>query len=364
MLVLGEHFMLASCRLILASVLLLVVADCACIGSARLGRRPGRLSGRLGRRAAAAGRTERLWRRSGQQHFGGFRGGPPGRWLSGRRLSGRWISGGGSPFGGNPSRHGARADTNNNNILEPDELQSGYGRFVQRMAERAGLNTNQPLRVDQVIAAVDPVARQFFSSTPVAGQLRPSTRNRLRCTQDRRRWFPDLTILRSLAARRLAQPFDDERNRICPLEKRFDERVLERAEGAHARARSKSQWRSRWRRIAEYRGDPPILTNDTNTDGVISLEELALRYQARDGGSGGPGGYPGGPGGPPGYGGFPGRGYSGGGFPGSSYSPKLPSSSSELSPPFHRLRHPPAVRQAILPPAHLQALTARSSSLR
>ena len=35
------------------------------------------------------------------------------------------------------------------------KCRSGFGRFVQRMAERAGLNTNQPLRVDQVVTAIE-----------------------------------------------------------------------------------------------------------------------------------------------------------------------------------------------------------------
>src|SRR5262245_6086293 len=83
--------------------------------------------------------------------FGGFRGGfpgggpgGPGGWFGGGFPGGGFpgggFPGGGFPGGGfgDPREMVRRADTNNNNILEPEEMQSGFGRFVQRMAERAG----------------------------------------------------------------------------------------------------------------------------------------------------------------------------------------------------------------------------------
>src|SRR5262245_34792049 len=104
--------------------------------------------------------------------YSSFRGGFPGG-----GFPGGGFPGGGFPFGGgssSPADMVRRADTNNNNTLEPDELQNGYGRPVRYMAERAGLNTNQPLRVDQVIAALDPSrssSSSSSSSTPAASGM-------------------------------------------------------------------------------------------------------------------------------------------------------------------------------------------------
>src|SRR5437762_1480488 len=105
----------------------------------------------------------------GGNDWGGFRG--PGGGFPGGGFPGGGFPGGGFPGGpfGDPREMVRRADTNNNNILEPEELQNGFGRFVQRMAERAGLNTNQSLRVDQVVAAVEQSRGGSTSSSPSSG---------------------------------------------------------------------------------------------------------------------------------------------------------------------------------------------------
>src|SRR6478609_5162911 len=102
--------------------------------------------------------------------YGGFRGGPPGGGWGGGPPSFGGFPGGGFPGGGfNPADMVRRADTNNNNTIEPEEFQNGWGRMVQRMADRAGMNTNQPVRVDALIAAVDPSRSSSSSSSSGSG---------------------------------------------------------------------------------------------------------------------------------------------------------------------------------------------------
>ena len=70
-----------------------------------------------------------------------------------------------------------------------------------------------------------------------------------------------------------------------PLEKRFDERIYERAkELLEDRDRNKNGTiegdeltRNNW--------EPPAEQSDLNKDGALNLEELCYRYQARSGGS-------------------------------------------------------------------------------
>src|SRR5262245_20706180 len=264
------------------------------------------------------------WGGDRSSSFGGFRG--PGGFPGGG------FPGGGFPFGGgSPADMVRRADTNNNNTLEPDELQNGYGRSVRFMAERAGLNTNQPLRVDQVIAALDPSrsnSSSSGSSSPGSSAPNSAPGSQGFATQNQVALVPGFDNPPRGAGAAVGGATAAASQSNLPLEQRFDERILDRAKDRMREYDRDNNGFIEGDELANYRGDPPILTSDTNKDNKISLEEMAQRYQSRYSGSygGGPG-FPGGPGGPPGYGG-----YSSSGYPGSSsysssgYRPPYPSS--------------------------------------
>src|SRR5688500_13610028 len=83
---------------------------------------------------------------------GGFRG-PPGGFPGGGYP-------GGSMFSSDPREMVRRADQNGNGMIDPSEMQEGMGRYLQRSAERAGLNVNAPLTIDQVVGAMDQARRE------------------------------------------------------------------------------------------------------------------------------------------------------------------------------------------------------------
>jgi hypothetical protein len=240
--------------------------------------------------------------------YSGYRGGPPGGYSGGY---GGGPSFGGFPGGGfpggsfNPTDMVRRADTNNNNLIEPAEFQNGWGRMVQRMAERAGLNTNQPVRVDQLITAVDPSRSSSSSSTSGSGTTANSQSFSMQTQVALVPGFdgaPGATATSGSAT-----------TSSVPLEQRFDSRILDRAKERIREYDRNNNGTLEGEELANYRGDPPIMTNDLNKDGAINLEEMCLRYQARYGGSSSSG-FP-----------FP------GGYPGSSSSSYSPSSSSSSS---------------------------------
>lgn len=210
---------------------------------------------------------------SGYRGPSSFGGGPPS------------FYGGGFPGGGfNPADMVRRADTNNNNTIEPEEFQNGWGRMVQRMAERAGLNTNQPVRVDALIAAVDPSRSSSSSSTSGSGMTSATNPQSFASAQTQVARVPGFDGAPG-ASTSTSAGGTAATNSTLPLEKRFDERILERAKD-----RMKERDRNRngvldGEELADYRGDPPIMTSDLNKDGVISLEEMAMRYQSRYGSS-------------------------------------------------------------------------------
>ena len=87
---------------------------------------------------------------------GGFPGGPGGGDFRGRgeRFGGGDFRGGGGDFRGGRGGFDPRGmltqfDANGNGQIEPSEMQ-GRGEFVRRMAERAGLDPNQPVSIDRL----------------------------------------------------------------------------------------------------------------------------------------------------------------------------------------------------------------------
>ena len=246
-----------------------------------------------------------------------------------------------------------RADTNNNNMLEPDELQNGYGRPVRFMAERAGLNINQTLRVDEVVSAMERMRGGSSSSSPGSGYTTsstPTTNSQAFGTQTQTQaaMVPGFGTAPGGASGATGVAATSN----LPLEQRFDSRILERARERMRELDRNGNGTLEGEELANYRGDPPIMMSDLNKDNAISLEEMCYRYQSRYGGSsyGGPGGPPGYPGGPSGYPGGP------PGYPGSSSSSGSPYG---YRPPFGG---PPMVVMGSPPPSSSSNSSSSSSS--
>src|SRR5688572_7177954 len=192
----------------------------------------------------------------------GFRGGFPGGGFPGGPF-------GGGPFGGDPREMVRRADTNNNNTLEREELENGYGRPVRYMAERAGLNVSQSLRVDEVVSAIERSRGMSPSSSSSSGSSSaPATANPQAFGMPSQvALVPGFDGGTTTAAGTVANAAQSN----LPLEQRFEERVLDRAKDRIRELDRDNNGFLEGDELANYRGDPPILTSDLNKDNKISL---------------------------------------------------------------------------------------------
>lgn len=207
-------------------------------------------------------------------------------------------------FGSDPREMVRRADQNGNGMIDPSEMQEGMGRYLQRSAERAGLNVNAPLTIDQVVGAMDQARREREGD-----YSRSSSSNSSSSRSSSQPVSTNPQSFGAASAVAMLPGFDTPGGAAIggssasqsqiPLEKRFDERVLERARDRMKEYDRNNNGTIEGEELASYRGDPPLISSDMNKDGIINLEEMALRYQSRYGSSyssNGPGG-PGGPGG-------------------------------------------------------------------
>lgn len=280
------------------------------------------------------------------QPGGGFPGGGfPGGGFSGGGRGDRGDRGGGERGGGergggergggrggfDPTEMLRRMDQNGNGTIEPNEVSGRGGGFVRGMAERAGLDPNQPLPIDKLAAA----GSQFGQDRGRSEDRNRDDRNR--DDRDRNRdenrssssgsgatpappsGVQGFGTPAGAAAPPAALGFDVPLTAVAgaPIEQRFDDRVVEYVKENMLRERDvnknnmleRSEWTGRW--------STPPEESDLNKDGILSFEELCVRIakrfnleaQARGGSSGGsssfgssPGsGPPSGPfGGPPG----------------------------------------------------------------
>jgi Ca2+-binding EF-hand superfamily protein len=193
---------------------------------------------------------------------------------------------GGSYYGGyggfDPREMVRRADVNRNGVIDQSEMSGPTAGFIQRLAERAGLNPRGPLPVDRLTGG-------YESSRESDRDRRDSDRDR-----DRDRDRNNTSSSASSPADVMAFGVPAEAPRVpgfdvplgltseVDLEKRFHPRVYERA-----RETMKDRDRNRNRtlegeELTRSRWDPPIEPSDTNGDGVISLEEMCWRYQAME----------------------------------------------------------------------------------
>jgi Ca2+-binding EF-hand superfamily protein len=229
---------------------------------------------------------------------GGFGGGFPGGGFGGGGWGGGgWGGGGfggGFPGGGfsrggfDPREMLRQADLNSNGVIEPNEMQGRSSFMIQRMAERAGLDPRSPLPIDRLAASSDSGSRDSGSRDSRDSRDRDSRDSRDRGSSSSS--SPAPTAEAAFAFGVLGEVervpgFDVPLGASAqvPLEKRFDERVYERAENTmDDRDRNKNGFLE-GEELTRNNWDPPIEQNDLNRDGRISLEEMCYRFQARYG---------------------------------------------------------------------------------
>jgi Ca2+-binding EF-hand superfamily protein len=240
-------------------------------------------------------------------------------------------------------------DQNGNGLIEPTEVSGRVGGFVRSMAERAGLDPNQPLPIDKLAASADS-GRQDRNRARDENRGRDDERNRDERNRDERNrddrnrddrnrddrsyasssgsgsaspappsGVPGFGVAATGDAGPKAPGFDTPLTAVvgAPVEKRFDDRVIEYVKENILKERDlnknsmleRNEWTGRW--------STPPEESDLNKDGVLSFEELCIRIAkrfnldpARGGAPGSasasssPGSWPSGPGGP--FGGPPG----------------------------------------------------------
>lgn len=179
-----------------------------------------------------------------------------------------------------------RLDDNNNGIIEPNEVSDRSRAYLADAAKRAGLDMNQPMAADRLLAALEQ-ARE----APNSGDSSSSERDRSRSSSG--------SSSSSIKPPAGLNGFGPPAGGALPgfgapgaasnaaLEAKYDRRILDYVEGM-LRDQDKNrdgfidsiEWQSgRWR-------DPPE-TSDTNKDGRLSKEELCVRIAARYGDSSG-----------------------------------------------------------------------------
>jgi len=233
---------------------------------------------------------------------GGERGGPGGGFFPGGGYGGRGGPGGpgGGPGGGFDIRGMLqRMDQNGNGVLEQDELSGRAAGMVRGMAERAGLNPNEPLRIDRLAAAT----QGGFDRGRDGGRDRGRGRDDDDDDDDRRRERESSSGSGSSPApygvqgsgvqgfgvaadenAPKAPGFDVPLTATLgpPLEERYSERVLDNArdmlrdrDANKNSVLERTEWTGRW--------SPPADEADLNRDGILTLEELAQRSAKRYG---------------------------------------------------------------------------------
>jgi hypothetical protein len=219
---------------------------------------------------------------------GGFPGGPGGG-----------FPGGGSPGGGGFSSRGGfdptemlrRMDANGNGVLEQNELSGRGGDFVRRIAERAGVNPDQPMPIDRLARGMDFGRREEGDrSRDDRDRDRNNDRERDRNQSSSSQAAAPPTGPQgfgSTAAATTGVPGFDTPLMVGastePIEKRYDARVLEYVRERYLEDRDanknglleRNEWTGRW-------STPPDQI-DTNRDGVLTMEEMCVVVARRFG---------------------------------------------------------------------------------
>lgn len=208
------------------------------------------------------------------------RGGPPGRMRGGR---GR----GGSP-GGGPAGFLARLDTNNNGMLDPDEIQGRTRTMLERIAGDGGLDLSGPVPLKAVERAFEAMRnrRTGDRNDNRGGRGREGGRDNDNRNRDRgpgsSRSEPEgQPLVPRFGEVDLFEPvpgFGSLGERFAVTITEEDRQEAQRALSRYDRNKDgildeEEIRRGRWR--------PDPLLTDRNGDGKLTFNELALRYAVR-----------------------------------------------------------------------------------
>jgi hypothetical protein len=189
-------------------------------------------------------------------------------------------------------------DQNGNGVIDPNEVSGRGGGFIRSMAERAGLDPNQPLPIDKLAAA----GSQFGQDRGRGEERGRDERDRDR-DRDRDRNRDENRSSSSGSGSTPAPPsgvqgfgtpgvagapptalgFDVPLTAVAsaPIEQRFDDRIIEYVKENILKDRDvnknnmleRSEWTGRW--------STPPEESDLNKDGILSFEELCIRMAKR-----------------------------------------------------------------------------------
>ncbi len=201
------------------------------------------------------------------------RGGPPGGPFGGPGGGSPWDRGPSSRGGFNPVDMLRSRDTNNNGLLEPDEISDRARFFVNRLAEQAGLDPNKPIPLDRLAGGNDDRSRDDDR------QRRESSSQSSETPTLVPGFEPDVEVT-------LVPGFnlshDSPLLATGPLEKRYDAEILERVERTLRYYDRNRDDILDQEEISRGRWDPDPRDSDLNGDGKLNKVELAERYVKRN----------------------------------------------------------------------------------
>ena len=198
-----------------------------------------------------------------------------------------------------------RMDENRNGIIDPNEVSGRGGEFIRRMAERAGMNPDQPLPIDKLAASADSYRSDRDRDRGRDDNRSRDERNRDERNRDERNWDErDRGSSSSGSASPAAAPpsgvqafgaaaspegpkvpgFDVPLSPTAgpPIEQKFDDRVVEYVRENMLKERDLNKngvlERNEW---SIGRWSTPPEESDLNKDGILSFEELCIRMSKR-----------------------------------------------------------------------------------
>ena len=192
-------------------------------------------------------------------------------------------------------------------MIEPSEM-TGRGEFVKRMAERTGIDVNQPVSIDTLATSMDPSRRDGGGRDERNRDERNrddrnrDERNRDERNRDERNNSANSST--NTASSKPSAPTGPQGFGVAvtatasvpgfdtpliagistePIEKRFDAEVIEYVKENMLRERDvnknnmleRNEWTGRW--------STPPEESDLNKDGILSMEELCIRIAKRSG---------------------------------------------------------------------------------
>lgn len=213
----------------------------------------------------------------GQYPPGGNR--PPGAEGGGPFFPGRPSPGDRGRFRFDPREMFRRMDANRNGVLEPQEIPDRARPFIRRAAERAGLDPSQPIPLDRLFRRIEDrrreEARRGDSRGDRSGSSSPSETG-----------VPGFGVEDPLPkVPGFAVPLDSPLLSTKPLEKRYDARIIQRAERTLRYYDRNGDGVIDQQELKNARWSDDPRNSDLDGDGKLNKVELCERYARRYGNS-------------------------------------------------------------------------------